>query len=265
MATKAADQITIVDLTDAYSVMLSMDAISLNGGTSTLGTQQTATVNVVAFRGSEQLTPTVGTITSSSNNVTTSVGSASNQVVPITVTFKAALNTSGKLTIPVTVEGVTINKEFTWSIAFKGSGGSSSYTHIRYSASSDGSNMVSTPTDATIYIGVYTGTASTAPTTPSSYTWSRYTGNDGQDGQDAITMVITSSGGTIFKNTAIATTLTAHVYKAGVELNSTQIAALGTVKWYKDGGSTAVSTGTTKSISAGDVTNKAVFEARLEA
>jgi len=101
------------------------------------------------------------------------------------------------------------------------------------------------------------------------FVWSKAitgaTGATGAAGADAITLVITSSGGTIFKNTAIATTLTAHVYKAGVELTDTQIGALGTIKWYKDGGTTADSTGITKSISAGDVVNKAVFEARLEA
>ena len=43
-------------------------------------------------------------------------------------------------------------------------------------------------------------------------------GINGTNGKDAITMAITSSGGTIFKNTAIATTLTAHVYKGGVEV-----------------------------------------------
>ena len=90
-------------------------------------------------------------------------------------------------------------------------------------------------------------------------------GDKGDAGDDAITMVITSANGTIFKNTSISTTLTAHVYQAGVELTSTQIAALGTIKWYKDGSETALSTtGATLTISAGDVTNKASYVAQLE-
>ena len=89
-------------------------------------------------------------------------------------------------------------------------------------------------------------------------------GDKGDAGDDAITLAVTSSNGNIFKNTAIATTLTAHVYQAGAELNSTQIAALGSIKWYKDGGSTAVATGATLTISAGDVTNKATYVAQLE-
>lgn len=89
-------------------------------------------------------------------------------------------------------------------------------------------------------------------------------GINGTNGKDAITMAITSSGGTIFKNTAIATTLTAHVYKGGVEVTGSALSALGTIKWYKDGGTTAVATGATYTISAGDVTNKATFSAQLE-
>ena len=87
---------------------------------------------------------------------------------------------------------------------------------------------------------------------------------DGKDGLDAITMAITSSGGTILKNTAIATTLTAHVYKGGVEVTGSALSALGTIKWYKDGGTTAVATGATYTIGAGDVSNKATFSAQLE-
>ena len=91
------------------------------------------------------------------------------------------------------------------------------------------------------------------------------TGGTGPAGADAITMSITSSNGTIFKNTGVSTTLTAHVYKAGVELNSTEIAALGTIKWYKDGSSTPLATtGATLNITASDVTNKASYIAQLE-
>lgn len=89
-------------------------------------------------------------------------------------------------------------------------------------------------------------------------------GTNGTNGKDAITMAITSSGGTIFKNTAIATTLTAHVYKGGVEMTGANLTALGTIKWYKDGGTAAVATGSSFTISAGDVSNKATFSAQLE-
>ena len=92
------------------------------------------------------------------------------------------------------------------------------------------------------------------------------TGDTGAAGADAITMSITSSAGTIFKNSSVVTTLTAHVYKAGVEVTGSALAALGTIKWYKDGSVVALSTtGATLTISAGDVTNKATYIAQLEA
>ena len=90
-------------------------------------------------------------------------------------------------------------------------------------------------------------------------------GDQGAAGADAITMTITSSNGTIFTNTSITTTLTAHVYKAGAELDATAIAALGTIKWYKDGSTTPLSTtGPTLNIGAGDVESKATYIAQLE-
>lgn len=87
-------------------------------------------------------------------------------------------------------------------------------------------------------------------------------GAAGAPGADAITLVVTSSNGIIFKNSAIETTLTAHVYKGGVEV--TDIASLGTIKWYKDGGATAIATGATLTIDAGDVTGRATYTAQLE-
>ncbi len=90
------------------------------------------------------------------------------------------------------------------------------------------------------------------------------TGGTGPAGADAITMSVISSNGTIFKNTAIATTLTAHVYVAGAEVTGTALSNLGTIKWYKDGGSTAVATGQTLTIDSGDVTGKATYVAQLE-
>lgn len=90
------------------------------------------------------------------------------------------------------------------------------------------------------------------------------TGKTGAAGADALVMVITSSNGTIFKNASINTTLTAHVYKGGVELTSVQIATLGSVRWYKDGSTTAAATGLTFNISASTVNVKTNIVAQLE-
>ena len=89
-------------------------------------------------------------------------------------------------------------------------------------------------------------------------------GSDGKAGADAVTMAITSSAGLIFKNTKISTTLTAHVYRAGVEVIGSALAALGTIRWYKDGSSTAAGTGSTFSVSASAVNTTMNVVAQLE-
>ena len=97
------------------------------------------------------------------------------------------------------------------------------------------------------------------------FTWAKaLAGSPGTDGADAIVMAITSSNGTVFKNTAIATTLTANVFKGGVQVTGTAMTDLGVLRWYKDGNTTSVGTGPTLVIDAGQVTNKATYVCQLE-
>lgn len=89
-------------------------------------------------------------------------------------------------------------------------------------------------------------------------------GEKGEDGEPILNLVITSSNGFIFRNTDVATVLTAHVYRAGDELTEEEIANYGKINWYKDGNTTAVASGSTLSISAGDILDRANYTARLE-
>lgn len=348
MAIKAVNQIDVIDLTDGYSVVLTNDNYTFLGTTNTVNGTQTTTTQVMALCGSEQVPCTVGTIT-----CPTGISAVSDGKTPmptITITATSALTKSGTITIPIIVGDITINKTFSYSIAFKGQTGqngtsvtvsSTSVTYQvgasgttkptgewkaevpnvpngqflwtktvvkysdgksteAYSVSYKGTNGTngSNGTSVTVSSTSVTYQAGTSGTTPPTGTWSptvpnvangqylwtktvvtysdgKHTesysvsykgtnGTNGKDGKDAITMAITSSGGTIFKNTAIATTLTAHVYKGGVEVTGSALSSLGTIKWYKDGGTTAVATGSTYTIGAGDVSNKATFSAQLE-
>ena len=56
MAIKAADQLTIIDVTDAYSVMLTSEAYTFVGGTDGAASGQTCTTEAVAFCGTNQCT-----------------------------------------------------------------------------------------------------------------------------------------------------------------------------------------------------------------
>lgn len=390
MAIKSSDQISIVDVTDAYSVVLTSEAHTFPGSTSA-ALAGSITTQVIALRGADQINASVvvSEITKPSGVTVSSDGNA--KAPTLTIMVSTAVVSGGIIKIPVHIGDITITKEFSFAIAFKGATGAQGdkgdkgdkgdtgatgngvkSTAVTYQASSSGTTIptgtwstsiptveagkylwtktVITYTDGTTSasycVGMMGATGATgekgdtgatgkgvkstavtyqksssgttaptgtwASTVPSAsageYIWSRTvitytdnttsttysvgmigatgakgdkgdtgeqgekgdkgdkgdTGATGAAGADAITLSITSSNGTIFKNASIETVLTAHVYKAGVELTVSQIAALGTIKWYKDGGTSVVATGQTLTIDAGDVTNKATYIAQLE-
>lgn len=231
MAVKVSNQLTLIDLTDAYTVVLTNEAHTFIGGTSSLEATQTTTTQVFAYQGNDQVPVSVGTISGETGISATSDGKSPAPTVTITAT--SALKTGGVLKLPLTVNGdIQITKEFSYAIAFKGQTGAKGATGAKGEKGDTGAQG---PKGAT-----------------------------GAAGADALTMVVTSSAGTIFKNSDIATTLTAHIYRAGKEITGTDLTALGTIKWYKDGGTTAVATGSSLTISAGSVANKASYVAQLE-
>lgn len=278
MAIKAVNQIDVIDLTDGYSVVLTNDNYTFLGTTTSVNGTQTTTTQVMALCGSEQVPCTVGTITCPTG--ISAVSDGKSPMPTITVTATSALTKSGTVTIPIVVNGdITINKTFSYSIAFKGQTGQNgtsvtvSSTSVTYQVGASGTTKPTGEWSATVPNvpnGQFLWTKTVVrysdgkSTEAYSVSYKGTNGINGTNGKDAITMAITSSGGTIFKNTAIATTLTAHVYKGGVEVTGSALSALGTIKWYKDGGTTAVATGATYTIGAGDITNKATFSAQLE-
>lgn len=67
----------------------------------------------------------------------------------------------------------------------KGETATHAYMHIRYSNNADGSGFDDNATNKK-YIGVYSGTSSTAPTSEASFTWSLIKGANGIDGIDGV-------------------------------------------------------------------------------
>ena len=213
MAIKSVDQISIVDVTDAYSVILTSETHAFPGTTNAAKAGSTTT-QIIAMQGSGQV-PCSVVVSEITKPAGVTVSSDSNTTSPtLTIAVTTSVTSGGVIKIPVHIGDVIITKEFTFTIAFMGATGA--------------------------------------------------TGATGAAGADAITLTITSSNGTIFKNSAIETVLTAHVYRAGAELTAAQITALGAIKWYKDGGETAVGTGATLTIDAGDVSHRASYVAQLE-
>ena len=228
MTVKAAAQQTLIDMTDAYSVFLTSEAYTFPGTTSGAVNGSSCTTSVLVYRGDTQMdcSVTAASIVKPTS-ITVSVDNTTNTKEPkLTITTTSALTGSADIELPVVVTGagITITKKFSVSVAKAGNTGATG---------ANGTNGKN--------------------------------GTNGTDGADALMVVITSSNGFIFKNTSIDTKLTASVYKGGALLTDANLTSLGyTIKWYKDGGATAVQTGSSLTISAGAVSGKANYVAQLE-
>jgi len=348
MAVKAQNQVTILDVTDSYSIILSNENQTFpETGVGQGAAQISSTTIVRAYRGSEEMwcwlaAPVTATQGSGSSAVTLTINkSATKSTKGLTLnitTNKAGWKNSGKLTLPILVFDreisnptssstgylVTLDKDFTYSVAPYGNTGAAptiydlTTTATQITVDSNGTISPSSVTVAAIQqtgdaayvdfvgagiavvghpatgadqaIGSSTSTQSYVTFTPSTdyiYYIATLTVNnkvvdrqtigvsrDGADGEDAFMIDITSSNGFIFKNTAIATTLTAHVYSGGSEFNNnnyddtsghygfgTQTAPL-YVNWYKN--DVGVGTGVSYEVVAGNVASLATFTAKLE-
>ena len=213
MAIKSADQITLVDVTDAYSVLLTSEAYTFVGGTSGVASGASCSTQAVAYCGTNRCS--VVTVDSSKitcpTGISAAVSGSGSNAVTITFTTTATVSNACEATIPISVDGITINKKFSFAVA--------------------------------------------------------KTGATGAAGADAIAMNITSSNGTVFKNSSGSTILTAHVYKGGVEQTITDAGvcgSLGSVKWYKGTSTTSVATSKTLTVSASDVKNAVAYTCQLE-
>ena len=274
MAIKSADQITIVDVTDAYSVILSSEAYTFVGGT-TGATSGSCTTEVSALCGSNLCS---SVIVSTSDitcpaGISASIQGSGTEKVTITFTITATISAACEATIKVHVDGITVNKKFSFAVAKTGAPGATGKGiskvetfYLTTSASSGVTTSTSgwdtspepTTTDKK-YIWSYTKTTYTSgdPTssTPAIIGTHGATGPAGGPGADAITVAITTSNGMVFKNNTGTTVLTAHVYKGGVEQSITDAGvcgSLGSIKWYN--GSGTQPTGwpkTSKTITAG--------------
>ena len=331
MAQRAADQITLTDLTDGVSVLLTSESYAFPGSISA-ALAGSATTKLMAFLGTDQVAASVNVanITKPSNVTVTSDSHATTPT--LTISVNTSVTAGGEVIIPVQVGDLTIEKRFSFSIAFKGatgSGGSAGVSATLVGLKNEAHTIVTNAAGSTVgastiqvdfygYVGnsraavtaalgtlpagITAGT-NTAGTTGAdgvlslnvasgaamggadsgvipitltcnsiarvvTFSWAKAkagtNGTNGSDGAAAVSLEVTSSQGLVFKNTQVATVLTARVYQGGVEVNGGALTALGTVKWYKDGTYMTGKDGVTLTITAGDVSDRATYEAKLE-
>lgn len=102
---------------DAYTVILTNETHTFPASsTGNIASAISTTSDVIAYKGATSVTPTIGNITNPSGMTITKSGTR--------LTFQANAGTSlantGSVTIPVTVDGHTFNKVFSWSKAKEG-------------------------------------------------------------------------------------------------------------------------------------------------
>lgn len=236
MAIKSADQITIVDVTDAYSVLLTSEAYTFVGGTNGVAAGATCETEAVAYCGTNQ--STVVNVTASDitcpTGISATVSNSGTSRPKITFRTTATISEACEATIPVMVDGITVNKKFSFAVAKAGVQGIKGDKGDRGETGERGPQGVQ--------------------------------GVQGVKGDDAITLTITSSNGTVFKNNTGSTTLTAHVFVGGkeqtIESNGT-CGSIGTVKWYK-GSTTSGTAAKSITVTAKEVTNSMAYTCQLE-
>lgn len=119
----AYGEITVTNLTEPFSVILTNEAQQFSTNASRVSTTaQTYYTDIIVYQGNTQRTDySIGNI-SSANGITVSQTSSR-------ITFSVASNTtistdSGTFSIPITLDGNTVNKTFSWSCAKQGTSGS---------------------------------------------------------------------------------------------------------------------------------------------
>lgn len=287
MAIKAADQITLIDVTDAYSVMLTSEAYTFVGGVSGVSAGQTCSTEAVAYCGQNQCSSVTvdAKVITCPTGISATVENSGTAKAKITFTTTATVSTACEATIPVVVDGITVNKKFSFAVAKAGMNGQ------------NGTSVTITSKSVTYQVGTSGTTAPTgtwSPTVPAvengkflwTKTYVKYSdgnettsygvsykgtngtnGKDGAAGADAITLTITSSNGIVFKNNNGSTVLTAHVFKGDMEQTITDAGvcgSLGSIKWYKGTSTTAIKTAKTLTVSASDVKNSQPYSCQLE-
>ena len=146
MAIKSADQITIVDVTDAYSVMLTREAQTFVGGTSGVAAGQSCSTEAVAFCGtnqSQRVEVSAADIVCPTG-ISAAVTNSGTSKVKITFTTTETISTDCEATIPIMVDGITVNKKFGFAVAKAGTNGKDgtsvtvSNTSVKYQAGTSG-------------------------------------------------------------------------------------------------------------------------------
>ena len=200
MATKATAQISILDLTDAYSVMLTLDNYTFQGDSNSADPERdhTFSTQVIAMCGADIVEASVNVA-----RIIPAIGSPFDYIIDTTspqtndgrspvITIRLPANMAdtvtvpGTIRIPVTVGDITIDKDIAYSIAYHGGSGTVIEEHsVLYQAGTSGTIVPDGEWDTSIpelqpgqYLWTKTEVIYSDGTTTTSYSVG-YNGSDG--------------------------------------------------------------------------------------
>lgn len=132
MAIKATGQVTIIDVTDAYSVILTSEAYTFVGNTSGAPAGLKCATQAVAYCGSNQCS--VVNVDQKAitcpTGISVAVENSGTASPTITFTTTATVTTACEAVIPVVVDGITVNKKFSFAVAKTGQTGQTGATGV---------------------------------------------------------------------------------------------------------------------------------------
>lgn len=180
MAIKAADQITITDITDAYSVILTSEAFTFVGGTGGAASGSSCSTDAVAYCGTNQcsnVSVTQSAIkfynaagTEVTTGISATVANSGTSKVTITFALSATLANALEADIPVVVDGITVHKKFSLAVAKTGQTGQTGATGTSITGIASRFKLNNSTTAPTID-NTWSATPS-APTSSNKYLWS---------------------------------------------------------------------------------------------
>ena len=200
---KASDQITVIDVTDAYSVVLTSETYTFIGGTSGVAAGQSCSTEVAAYCGQNQCSKVSVTQSAIVCPIGISATVTNNNTSLVKITFKttATISSACEATIPIVVDGITIYKKFSFAVAKAGAvgpkgdqgvagkdgkDGATTYFHVKYSAVSNPTSSSQIGETPNTYIGTYVDFISEDSNDPKKYKWYRFQGLQGKQGEKGI-------------------------------------------------------------------------------
>lgn len=166
MSVIARGQITISAINDgeagadAYTVMLTSESHTF-AGTDGHATAAATTIGIIAYKGLTAMPATIGTISGAPTGMTVQITGSGTTEAKFRVAVTTSLTTtSGTLTVPLTVDGQSFTKLFSWALSLKGDTGDSApllrltadSQCFKYGLDADGTLDTSSPQPATITI-----------------------------------------------------------------------------------------------------------------